>query len=474
MVMILASSPPFTDFHTTMKTMVMLSPSAAGTGRRIPQSSPSTATRRGGGRTVSSGSILWLSVSLIVLVQLALLFSFSARCGSGDLVMGAAPSSAATQQPPRPVGSFWWPSPETDGGFLSAINRMQHPDDCRASKFLVMQSKKNNEGDNRGLSAWASITYMHAIHAFGDGDDPKLGRRVLVNDERLWPMAKNCRHGPETRECFFLPLSSCGMGDVDAIGSSMNAAELEDAKEDYDRSIRTIYTSPSSLYARNVKDQTSWSGLPGQMSDHSQTALTAAFLAYTLNPQPWLREEIDRRLRRSVPPDLDPRRTVGVPIRRSDKCMHHNVTGSAGGELDCPPLEQYLDAVRSFVKMDPLIRHVIVTSEDPTVCPEFIRLVSRELPQLTVVQNVGDVQQGTGSASKLESYKATANNEDVIASAMTSLHLHLRARYFVLTTKSSWSCSISILARIYGVADIYTIDIGRNRNMYSQMARRGG
>ena len=449
---------------------VLRSSSAVVNGRRTPQSSPLTTTRRGGGRTISSSLIILLSVSLIV-VQFALLTSV--RCSSGDRDIAAPPSYAAATQQSRPVGSFWWPSPETEGGFLSAIHRMQHPDDCRASKFFVMQSKKNNEGDNRGLSAWASITYMHAIHAFGDGDNSTLGRRVLVNDERLWPMAKNCRHGPETRECFFLPLSSCGMGDVDA-PHTLNAAELADAKEEYDRSIRTIYSSPNSLYARNVKDQTSWSGLPGQTSDHSQTALTAAFLVYTLNPQPWLREEIDRRLRRSVPRDLDPRRTVGVPIRRSDKCMHHNVTGSAGGELDCPPLEEYLDAVRSFVKMDPLIRHVIVTSEDPTVCPEFIKLISKELPQLTVVQNVGDVQQGTGSASKLESYKATAINEDVIASAMTSLHLHLRARYFVLTTKSSWSCTISILARIYGVADIYTIDIGRNRNMYSQLARRGG
>mmetsp|Transcript_17425 Transcript_17425/g.27364 ORF Transcript_17425/g.27364 Transcript_17425/m.27364 type:complete len:210 (-) Transcript_17425:74-703(-) len=206
-----------------------------------------------------------------------------------------------------------------------------------------------------------------------------------------------------------------------------------------------------------------------------QTSLTAAFLAYNLQPQPWLQKEIDSRLRRSIPLDLDPERTVGVPIRRSDKCFGHNISGSAGGELDCPPLEEYLDAVKTFVKFDPLIDSVIVTSEDPTVCPEFIALLKGELPNLRVLTNVGDVQQGTGSASKLESYKDVVNNADVIASALTSFHMHLRARYFVLTTKSSWTTSIAIFARVYGFAsEIYVIDIGRNTNAYSSMARRSG
>lgn len=163
-----------------------------------------------------------------------------------------------------------------------------------------------------------------------------------------------------------------------------------------------------------------------------------------------------------------------MPIRRSDKCFGHKITGSAGGELDCPPLEEYLDAVRTFINFDPSIKNVIVTSEEKSACDEFVELLKRELPRLRVVVNVGDVQQGTGSASKLEAYEKV-NNEDVIASALTSFHLHLRARYFVLTSKSSWTSSISIFARVNGFAsDIYAIDIGRNNNYYSDMARAGG
>ena len=108
---------------------------------------------------------------------------------------------------------------------------------------------------------------------------------------------------------------------------------------------------------------------------------------------------------------------------------------------------------------------------------EFVKLLKKELPSLRVVLNVGDVQQGTGSASKLEAYESGANNADVIASALTSFHMHLRARYLIATTKSSWSSSICIFARVYGFAsssDIYVIDIGRNRNIYSEQARRGG
>jgi len=166
-----------------------------------------------------------------------------------------------------------------------------------------------------------------------------------------------------------------------------------------------------------------------------------------------------------------------VPIRRSDKCFGHTIQGSAGGELDCPPLEEYLDAVKQFIRLDPLISNVIITSEEKAACDEFVKLIKRDLPSLRVVLNVGDVQQGTGSASKLEAYKESVHNADVVASALTSFHMHMRARYFVLTTKSSWTSSIGIWNRVYGYAtnsDIYVIDIGRNRNIYSEIARKGG
>ena len=163
-----------------------------------------------------------------------------------------------------------------------------------------------------------------------------------------------------------------------------------------------------------------------------------------------------------------------MPIRRSDKCKGHKLMGSAAGELDCPPLEKYLGGVRAFLEFDPLIENVIVTSEDKMACDEFLQMLQKELPQLRVVRNVGDVQQGTGSGSKLEAYEEDSNNRNVVASALTSLHLHLRARYFVITSKSTWTSTIAVMARSYGFASqIFVNDIGPNTNTYSSYARKG-
>lgn len=375
----------------------------------------------------------------------------------------------------RSVSLFWWPSPQTSGGFLSAIHNAQHPRDCMANstRFFVMQSLKKNGDDNRGLSAWASITMQNMLHAFSDGDNPKYGRRVLLTDNKLWPMAKGCKHGPETRECYFLPLTNCQLSDADPIDGG-SVAVLASKEDDYDRRVRTLY-SAQQRYARLTDNKVSWSHIPWRKNDFSLSSLTAHFLAYTLQPQPWLKSQINSRLRRSIPVDLDPERTVGVPLRRSDKCFGHEIEGSAGGELDCPPLEDYLDAVKNFTMFDPLIQNVVVTSEDSAAYSDFIAMLRRELPNLRIITNVGDVQQGTGSASKLEAYNAFVDNADAIASALTSFHMHMRARYFVLTTKSIWTTSIAIFSRTFGFAsDIYVIDIGRNKNLYSDLARKGG
>jgi hypothetical protein len=142
--------------------------------------------------------------------------------------------------------------------------------------------------------------------------------------------------------------------------------------------------------------------------------------------------------------------------------------------LDCPPLSSYLEGVKQFVNLDPLIENVIVTSEDKSACDEFLRMLREDMPNLRVVLNVGDVQQGTGSGSMLESYVIGANNADVVASALTSMHMQLRARYLVVTSKSTWTATIAVLARVYGFAsEVSVIDIGRNKNTFSAMSRSG-
>ncbi len=373
------------------------------------------------------------------------------------------------------INSYWWPSAEETGGILGKIQLMQNPPDCTSpsTKFFVWRSLDKNKKDTRGLTAWAHAGMSNLLHAFTDGDQ-LFSSRVLITEDALWPMAKGCPHGPETMECYFEPLTRCTFSNVDAL-TSRNATALVNVKDEYDRSLRTVYSSRKVWY-RVTNNKYSWTNLPDE-KDHSQLTLTAALIAYYFRPKLWLRNEIDKRIRQSIPLDLNPDRTVSIPIRRSDKCHGHNITGSAAGELECPPLQAYLDGLHQFMLFDPLIENVIVTSEDKSACDEFLDLLRRNYPDnntLRVIVNVGDVQQGTGSGSKLESYVEGADNADVIASALSSMHLHLRARYFVITSKSTWTSTITVMARAYGFAsDIYAIDIGRNHNAFSDLARKG-
>jgi len=97
---------------------------------------------------------------------------------------------------------------------------MQNPADCSApsTKFLVWRSMENNEKDTRGLTAWGHAGSSHLLHALTDGDESAtFGSRVLITDDKLWPMAKGCLHGPETRSCYFEDLTSCQLSHVDDI-----------------------------------------------------------------------------------------------------------------------------------------------------------------------------------------------------------------------------------------------------------------
>ncbi|KAL7531851.1 hypothetical protein ACHAWF_003945 [Thalassiosira exigua] len=459
-----------------------------------------------------------------LLVGILLLSAASAALFNYSVLRGLAPtgpvSSLASDAPlldleaavqayraSRPVASYWWPA-ASDGGLIGKIHAVQNPSDCAkpSSRFLVWRSMRRNQQDTRGLTAWAHAGSSHLLHALTDGEGfDQFGSRILTTDRELWPMAKGCPDGPETRDCYFEPLTNCTLSDAAAEGST--SVQLVKNGDEYDRSARTVYTSPDDIWFRVVRRKYSWTGLPGGDGDHSAMAMVAAALAYYLRPNAGMRKEIDRRIQRSIPTDLNPARTIestlhsvavsfqywmeyllnnfdprlhendpsiGVPIRRSDKCIGHGVKGSAPGELDCPPLDKYMGGVRDFLNFDPLIENVIVTSEEKAACEEFVRLLHAEYPRLRVVLNVGDIQQGTGSGNKLESYEEGSANRDVVASALTSMHLHLRARYFVITSKSTWTSTIAVMARSYGFASqVFVIDIGRNSNDYSSYARKG-
>ena len=84
------------------------------------------------------------------------------------------------------------------------------------------------------------------LHALTDGDQfAAFGSRVLITDDKLWPMAKGCSDGPEMRECYFEELTKCDISDVDVPKLSDNkVAILKKPGEEYNRNTRTVYTTP--------------------------------------------------------------------------------------------------------------------------------------------------------------------------------------------------------------------------------------
>ena len=59
---------------------------------------------------------------------------------------------------------------------------------------------------------------------------------------------------------------------------------------------------------------------------------------------------------------------------------------------------------------------------------------------------------------------------------MASLHLQMRARYFVITSKSTWTSIVAVMARVYGFAteNIFVIDIEEKQSSpLAALARAG-
>ena len=126
---------------------------------------------------------------------------------------------------------------------------------------------------------------------------------MLITDDKLWPMARGCADGPETRECYFEPLTKCTLADANVNDQRKESIELVKNGDNYDRRTRMVLTSPTDIWFRQVKKKYSWTRIPGRDTDHSDMAIVASALAYYFRPKAWLKREINKRIRRSIPSD---------------------------------------------------------------------------------------------------------------------------------------------------------------------------
>ena len=158
--------------------------------------------------------------------------SLSSSSSSSAPIIKSSSQSSQLLVKANSINSYWWPSAEHDGGLLGRIHASQNPLDCSSNqtKFFIWQSLRNNEEDTRGLTAFAHAGISHLFHALTDGDAydaDVISSRVLLSDNKLWPMAKGCEHGPETRDCYFEPLSStCTLDHINDISDKQHSYVL--------------------------------------------------------------------------------------------------------------------------------------------------------------------------------------------------------------------------------------------------------
>ena len=93
-----------------------------------------------------------------------------------DLSNPASASVKSIPQPSQPttqyqskassINSFWWPSPQQQGGLLAKIYKLQNPQDCNSpnTRYFVWRSVAKNRDDHRGLSAWGHTAMWMLLH----------------------------------------------------------------------------------------------------------------------------------------------------------------------------------------------------------------------------------------------------------------------------------------------------------------------
>ena len=119
---------------------------------------------------------------------------------------------------------------------------------------------------------------------------------------------------------------------------------------------------------------------------------------------------------------------------------------SAKGEYECIKIETYMQRANAIRAYDPQIDTIILTSEDESIIQSSKNFTTYNGVQWRFVYNVGDIRQGTGSATALQ--KETDHGHSIhriMESALTSMHLQLRAKYMVSTHTSSWLLLIQAL-----------------------------
>ena len=141
------------------------------------------------------------------------------------------------------------------------------------------------------------------------------------------------------------------------------------------------------------------------------------------------------------------KRTMGMPLRGSDKCFWKTSTGSIGGEMACIKPVDVKDAAQRVFSGQPWLENVLITSEDKDLELSAVQLLSR---QWKVYTNDMDLHPGTGSPQR---QYTLANNVslmpfEITQSALITIACQAMPAVHVLTMKSNFHGLIDMLSNV--------------------------
>eukprot|EP00469_Lotharella_globosa_P012980 CAMPEP_0167781702 /NCGR_PEP_ID=MMETSP0111_2-20121227/6081_1 /TAXON_ID=91324 /ORGANISM="Lotharella globosa, Strain CCCM811" /LENGTH=398 /DNA_ID=CAMNT_0007672397 /DNA_START=173 /DNA_END=1369 /DNA_ORIENTATION=- len=384
------------------------------------------------------------------------------------------PSSnkAAKEEIESPLDRVKWPRQNYDDpgvGLPGAIFRHQHPEDCGSARYLLWRFPLSDR-DARNIGALYSTLQAWMAYAMQTG-------RILVFDDRNWKLTDiRCEH--RSSLCYFRPISACQIPyKPRSIVSVRKAADVEAQPDD----VQVIEFEgawwPMKATQPFKVNITTPSGTTEVVEALSKprvlTRWSTAVMQYFWRPHTDLEEKITSVLSQLKPSTrLQPEHTIAMPVRASDKCHGHSIQGSAAGEEDCLELEQYMKVADDIRTMRPEVDTIIFTSESRDMVEQSKKYSIEKGGKWKMIYNTVDVMQGTGSTNTATLKKSKTRSLG-IQSALISLHLQLRAKYFVVPyhprrhrTYSSWLHTIGGLSRspdITFVETTHIVDVHRGK-----------
>eukprot|EP00521_Asterionellopsis_glacialis_P016012 CAMPEP_0195309498 /NCGR_PEP_ID=MMETSP0707-20130614/38767_1 /TAXON_ID=33640 /ORGANISM="Asterionellopsis glacialis, Strain CCMP134" /LENGTH=273 /DNA_ID=CAMNT_0040373795 /DNA_START=1285 /DNA_END=2106 /DNA_ORIENTATION=- len=205
--------------------------------------------------------------------------------------------------------------------------------------------------------------------------------------------------------------------------------ELSNSKSQYSTSqLRTLRRAAKLVLTEEPEDP---SRPYNYFGARSKVHHAATF--YTMRPKAFYAKKLRTAILAIFPKDFDPNRSLGLPIRASDKCIK---------ESECLSFDQYMKLMGQIWKKNEGALQgaadIVLTSESEQILAEKEKYETNATLKSLVpfdyrfITNDGDVMQGTGNPNN---FAANLINEtsadDIMLSAITSLKTQLKAGFSV-------------------------------------------